>query len=77
MVKGIVRCADNLGRVVIPREMYKTLGVVNGDPLDIYLEGNKICIVPVKLQCVICECTDESKLIEVKGVHICKECKES
>ena len=33
---GIVRRIDDLGRVVIPREIRKTLGLKDGDPLEIY-----------------------------------------
>ena len=34
---GIVRRVDDLGRVVIPREMRKQLGIREGEPLEIYL----------------------------------------
>lgn len=33
---GIVRCIDNLGRVVIPKEIRRTLAIREGDPLEIY-----------------------------------------
>lgn len=34
---GIVRRIDDLGRVVIPKEMRRTLNIREGDPLEIYL----------------------------------------
>ena len=37
---GIVRRVDELGRVVIPKEMRKTLHIKEGDPLEIYTEKN-------------------------------------
>ena len=37
---GIVRRIDELGRVVIPREIRKTLGIKEGDPLEIYLDDS-------------------------------------
>ena len=36
---GIVRRIDGLGRVVIPQEIRKTLGICEDDPLEIFIEG--------------------------------------
>lgn len=35
---GVVRTVDDLGRVVIPKEMRKRLGIREGEPLEIYLD---------------------------------------
>ena len=35
---GIVRRVDDLGRVVIPKEIRRQLGIVEGEPLEIYLD---------------------------------------
>ena len=35
---GIVRRIDDLGRVVIPKEIRRTLRIRDGDPLEIYTE---------------------------------------
>ena len=40
---GIVRRIDDLGRVVIPKEIRRTMGIREGDPLEIYTEGNMVC----------------------------------
>ena len=41
---GIVRCIDDLGRVVIPKEIRRTLKIREGDPLEIFLEDdNCVC----------------------------------
>lgn len=37
---GIVRRIDDLGRVVIPREIRHTLHIEEGDPLEIFLDNN-------------------------------------
>ena len=34
---GIIRRIDELGRVVIPKEIRRTLGIAEGDPLELYL----------------------------------------
>lgn len=39
---GIVRRIDDLGRIVIPKEMRRTLGVQEGDPMEIYIAGGGI-----------------------------------
>ena len=37
---GVVRRIDNLGRIVIPKEIRKTLRIQNGDNLEIFLDEN-------------------------------------
>lgn len=39
---GIVRKIDNLGRVVIPREIRRTMRISQGDPLEIFTSENQI-----------------------------------
>lgn len=40
---GIVRRVDDLGRVVIPKEIRQTLRIREGDPLEFYLYEDAIC----------------------------------
>ena len=42
---GIIRRVDELGRVVIPKEVRRNLGIRDGDPLEIYTEGKAVCFV--------------------------------
>ncbi len=39
---GIVRRVDDLGRVVIPKEIRRSLGIREGEPLEIYLENDAV-----------------------------------
>ena len=39
---GIVRRIDDLGRVVIPKEIRRTMRIREGDPLALFLDGNNI-----------------------------------
>ena len=39
---GIVRRVDDLGRVVIPKEIRRSLGIREGEPLEIYLEEDAV-----------------------------------
>ena len=41
---GIIRRIDELGRVVIPKEVRRTLHIKEGDPLELYLDGNTLCL---------------------------------
>ena len=41
---GIVRNIDELGRVVVPKELRRKLGIANTDPVEIYVEGEKIIL---------------------------------
>ena len=40
---GIVRRVDDLGRVVIPKEIRRSLKIREGDPLEIFIENNCVC----------------------------------
>lgn len=45
MVKsGLVRRIDDLGRIVIPKEIRRSLGVHEGDPFEIMLDGKRIVL---------------------------------
>lgn len=44
MKTGIVRRIDDLGRIVIPKAIRYSLGIKEGDPLEISVENNKVCL---------------------------------
>jgi len=46
---GVVRRIDDLGRVVIPKEIRKTLRIKEGDPLEATLEQLRIITESLKL----------------------------
>ena len=54
---GIIRRIDDLGRVVIPKEIRKNCGIREGDPLEIFTE--KIDGMPA-----VCFCKYETNLIQ-------------
>ena len=41
---GIIRRIDDLGRVVLPKEVRRTLNLREGDPLEIFVEGETLCL---------------------------------
>ena len=40
---GIIRRIDDLGRIVVPKEIRHTLGIKEGDPMELYAEGDTVC----------------------------------
>lgn len=40
---GIIRRVDDLGRVVIPKEIRRSVGIREGDPLEIFLYEDCVC----------------------------------
>lgn len=36
---GIIRRIDDLGRIVIPKEIRRNMNIREGDPMEIYLDG--------------------------------------
>lgn len=52
---GVVRPVDNLGRVVIPREIRKQFDVENGiDSFEIFVEDDKIILRKYQPSCIFC-----------------------
>lgn len=43
MKTGIIRRIDDLGRIVIPKEIRRKFNIHEGDPLEITLDENKVC----------------------------------
>ncbi len=72
---GIVRNLDALGRVTLPKELRKTFGIKEGDPVEIYTDNGAICLKPAgQANCEFCGNTDTNKLVELAGKHICHNC---
>lgn len=71
---GIVRRIDDLGRVVIPKELRRTFGIAEGDPMEFYTEGDKIIISRYAPGCFICGETEPTKLKEFQSKQICTDC---
>ena len=71
--RGIARCVDELGRIVIPKEIRKKLDITSETPLEIHLEGNTIIMQKDVSVCVFCG--SESADTEFKGKKICPACR--
>ena len=69
---GIVRKVDELGRVVIPIELRRTLGIAEKDALEIYVDGDTIILKKYEPACIFCG--DARDVVNYKGKNICKNC---
>lgn len=47
---GIIRRIDDLGRVVIPKEIRRNLGIREGDALEIYIQEGSVTFVPYRAE---------------------------
>jgi transcriptional pleiotropic regulator of transition state genes len=71
---GIIRKVDELGRIVLPIELRRNLDIVEGDPIEIFTEGEQIILQKYGARCCICGNAeiDHSRLVGSK--QICKSC---
>ena len=72
---GIIRNVDPLGRVVIPKEMRKVLGINEGDPLEIAKVNNDIILRKYSKGCIFCG--SEKNVKDFNNVPVCSGCKKS
>jgi AbrB family transcriptional regulator, transcriptional pleiotropic regulator of transition state genes len=70
---GIVRKLDELGRVVLPIELRRTMGIGEKDPLEIYVDGEHIVLKKYNPGCALCG-NIEGLDIVAKGKIICNDC---
>ena len=70
--KGIIRNIDDLGRLVVPKEMRTTLDIKDNDPVEISMEGDRIILKKHVPYCVFCHSTEN--LTVFKDKKICKQC---
>lgn len=69
---GIVRNLDELGRIVLPMELRRTLNIEVKAPLEIYVDSNYIVLKKYDPSCTICGSMEE--LADFQGKKICKKC---
>jgi transcriptional pleiotropic regulator of transition state genes len=69
---GIVRKVDELGRVVLPIELRRTLGIDEKDALEIYVDDEKIILKKYEPACVFCG--NANNVQNFRGKNVCSEC---
>jgi len=69
---GIVRKVDELGRIVLPIELRRTLGIEEKDRIDIFVDGESIILRKYQPACIFCD--NAKDIINYKGKNICPDC---
>ena len=69
---GIVRKVDELGRIVLPIELRRTLDIEEKDSLEIYMDGPSIVLRKFQPACIFCD--EEKDIIEFRGKNVCPKC---
>lgn len=69
---GIVRKVDELGRIVLPIELRRTLGIEEKDRIEIFVDGESIILRKYQPACIICD--NAKDIINYKGKNICPDC---
>ena len=69
---GIVRRIDDLGRIVLPIELRRTLDIGERETMEIFVEGSSVVLKKYRPTCIFC---DSAKDITIfKGKNICPKC---
>lgn len=69
---GIVRKVDELGRIVLPIELRRTLGIEEKDRIEIFVDGEFIILRKYQPACIFCD--NAKDIINYKGKNICPDC---
>lgn len=69
---GIVRRIDELGRIVIPKEVRRSLGWESGTPMEMNVEHETLIISEYKIKCALCG--NEDDLADFMNKKVCTTC---
>ena len=69
---GIVRKVDELGRIVLPIELRRTLDIAVRDELEIYLDDDMVVLKMYEPSCIFCSAS--RNLVSFHGRNVCMEC---
>ncbi|MFC4102881.1 AbrB/MazE/SpoVT family DNA-binding domain-containing protein [Paenibacillus xanthanilyticus] len=72
---GVVRKVDELGRVVIPVELRRTLDIKEGESLEIFVNGEQIMLKKYAPGCTFCGKVEISTTLA--GKHVCSGCRDT
>ena len=70
---GIVRKVDELGRIVLPIELRRTLNINEKHSLEIFVDNDKIVLQKYEPACIFCGNADD--IVNYKGRNVCAECR--
>lgn len=69
---GIVRKVDELGRIVLPIELRRTLDIEIKDSIEIYVDNSTIVLKKYEPTCIFCG--ESENVVSYKDKNVCKTC---
>lgn len=69
---GIVRKVDELGRIVLPKEIRDTMDIKEKDALEIFTDADQIILQKYQPSCIFCGNADD--VIYFNKKRVCTEC---
>ena len=72
---GVYRRVDELGRIVIPKEIRDSQEINIKDPMEIYTDGNSVILKKLEDNCIFCGRTKD--ITKYKDKIICSKCIQS
>lgn len=72
---GIVRKIDELGRLVLPIETRRALGLSAGEGVEIFVDGDRVILQKYEPSCIFCG--SSCGLVSYHGRNVCVECIEN
>ncbi len=69
---GIVRRIDELGRIVLPAELRRTMDIKERETLEIFVDGGSIILKKYSPTCIFCD--SGRNVSQFKGKNICARC---
>lgn len=70
---GIRRKVDDLGRVVIPASIRRSLHIREGDEIEVHVDGEHVILAKPTVRCVLCG-TEDGDLKQVRERRLCRAC---
>lgn len=69
---GMTRHVDELGRIVLPKELRSNLHIEPKDELEIFIEGDRIVLTKYTPFCIFCGQSEDVN--EFMGKRVCRAC---
>lgn len=69
---GVVRKIDELGRIVLPIEIRKTLDIKQKDALEMFIDEDKIILQKYQPSCIFCNTVED--IVYFNGKRVCSAC---
>ena len=69
---GVVRKVDELGRIVLPMEIRKTLDIKQKDAIEIFIDEDKIVLQKYQPACLFCG--NMENIVYFNGKRVCHAC---